>query len=77
MKSQSVSRASSEARTDVGATKMMIGPSQEGPKKCLHCHQPFLVGETWLRMTSPSDPEYGSYTVGIHLRCHEAVVKAN
>ena len=47
----------------------LVGPSRKGPKRCLHCHQPFKQGETWQRHTSPSDPQNGSYAVGIHDRC--------
>ncbi len=47
----------------------MNGPSAKGPKKCIHCHQTFKVGEAWQRITSPEDQEYGSYAFGIHTRC--------
>lgn len=46
----------------------MNGPSPKGPKRCIHCHQAFKAGEAWQRMTSPEDPQYGSYTIGIHTR---------
>ena len=49
--------------------EFMTGPSRKGPKRCLHCHKPFKKGETWQRHTSPADPEYGAYTIGIHTEC--------
>ncbi len=47
----------------------MVGPSPKGPKRCLYCGQPFKPGECWHRHTSPPDPDYGTYSVGIHDRC--------
>lgn len=47
----------------------MTGPSRKGPKRCLHCYKVFKRGEGWQRNTSPEDPKYGSYVIGIHLAC--------
>jgi len=47
----------------------MTGPSRKGPKRCLHCHKLFKKDEPWQRVTSPQDPQYGSYVVGIHTAC--------
>ncbi len=52
-----------------GGMVLMIGPSPKGPKRCLHCHQPFKAGEAWRRYTSPPDPQFGAYSVGIHEKC--------
>lgn len=51
------------------AIEYRLGPCPEGPGICLYCHKPFLDGEEWQRHTSPTDPDYGSYQVGIHRRC--------
>ncbi len=55
--------------TAQGGMVLMIGPSPKGPKRCLHCGQPFKPGEAWRRYTSPSDPQFGAYSVGIHETC--------
>ena len=34
-----------------------------------YSHKPFARGAAWQRPTSPPDPEFETYTVGIHLRC--------
>jgi hypothetical protein len=47
----------------------MSGPSRRGPKRCLRCHKVIKKGEPWRRVTSPADPKYGSYIVGIHTKC--------
>ncbi|MBM3129763.1 MAG: hypothetical protein FJ009_14210 [Chloroflexi bacterium] len=47
----------------------MSGPSRKGPKRCLRCHKSIKQGEPWQRVTSPADPKYGSYVVGIHTNC--------
>ncbi len=52
-----------------GKVENRVGPSPDGPKLCMHCHKPFAKGEAWQRLTSPPDPEFGSYTVGIHEKC--------
>lgn len=49
--------------------KQMIGPSPQGPKRCLCCHQPFRDGEAWTRYTSPAHPRYGAYSIGMHAVC--------
>lgn len=41
------------------------GPDRQGPKYCLHCHRPFLLGEPWQLSW---DPEH-VYAVGTHNRC--------
>ena len=69
MKSQTGVQANQVKTQDVGKTEQVIGPDPRGPKKCLHCHQPFLAGEVWSRVTSPKDPEFGSYVIGIHEAC--------
>jgi hypothetical protein len=61
-----------KAQTDYGVTEFRVGPDSRGPKRCLKCGQPFKVGEPWQRMTSPTDPELGAYSVGIHDRCAQA-----
>ncbi len=52
-----------------GSMVLMVGPSPKGPKRCLHCHKTFKPGEAWRRYTSPPDPEFGQYSVGIHETC--------
>lgn len=50
-------------------TEYLVGPNPKGPKVCLNCRAPFQEGEAWERHTSPPDPEFGSYAIGIHQKC--------
>lgn len=50
-------------------TEIQVGPDPRGPTRCLQCHQTFKAGEVWRRMTSPADPQYGRYSVGVHSKC--------
>ncbi len=52
-----------------GKTEDCIGPHPDSPKLCIHCHKPFAQGQAWQRITSPPDPEFGTYTFGIHKGC--------
>lgn len=61
--------------TQYSVGEVRIGPDLRGPSKCLKCHQAFKAGETWQRIKSPPDPEYGSYFIGIHSRCPVAKPK--
>ncbi len=61
----------SEAEAQTTSTEFLNGPDPRGPAKCFMCHQPFKSGETWRRMTSPENPEYGAFNIGIHDRCVE------
>ncbi len=56
-------------RANKGKGERRVGPSSDGPRICINCHKPFAKGEAWTRMTSPADPEFGSYAIGIHCRC--------
>ena len=47
----------------------LMGPDQRGPDKCLHCQLLFQEGEVWRRYTAPPDPEYGTYSIGVHNAC--------
>lgn len=53
-------------------TEFRVGPDPRGPAKCLRCHQPFRVGESWKRLTSPPDPKFGrtasEFTYGVASR---------
>lgn len=49
--------------------EILVGPDSRGPTRCFHCQQTFKPGESWRRIQSPPDPEYGSYFVGIHFQC--------
>lgn len=60
---------SSTQPAELTSIQFRVGPDPRGPKRCLRCHQPFKKGETWQRQTSPSDPKFGSYAIGIHDRC--------
>jgi hypothetical protein len=51
--------------------ELCVGPDQRGPVKCIRCHEPFKPGESWRRMTSPPDPVYGAYAIGVHKKCAE------
>ena len=60
--------------TQAGGTKIvtidyLIGPGSTGPARCIHCYRLFVEGEVWLRVTAPSDPEFGTYSIGIHETC--------
>lgn len=57
------------ATSKEGTTKLMVGPALRGPKRCLVCGKPFKNGEAWHRITSPADPDLGSYSIGIHDKC--------
>jgi len=50
-------------------TEIRMGPDPRGPARCIHCQQVFKSGETWWRLKSRPDPQFGSYFVGIHERC--------
>lgn len=54
--------------------ELRVGPDLRGPSKCLKCQQPFKTGEVWQRMQSPRDPEFGSYTIGVHAKCPTLVI---
>jgi uncharacterized protein with PIN domain len=53
------------------AVDLRVGPDRRGPQRCLKCRQLFKPGESWKRMTSPPDPTFGSYSIGIHERCEQ------
>ena len=52
--------------------EIMTGSNAQGPKRCLFCQEQFNCGEIWLRYTSPRDPKYGSYSLGVHEKCRLA-----
>lgn len=58
--------------SDYSIVEIQVGTDPKGPVRCLQCQQPFRPGEIWRRLKSPPDPEYGSYTVGVHSRCPTA-----
>lgn len=49
--------------------ELCVGPKAGGPTRCLKCNRTFKVGEIWQRLKSPPDPEFGSYFIGVHLKC--------
>lgn len=51
--------------------EIMRGPSAKGPKRCFGCQKEFEVGEAWLRYKSVADPKFGSYSIGIHVKCEQ------
>jgi hypothetical protein len=53
------------------AAHLLVGPTAKGPKRCFKCGKPFKPGEAWRRYTSPPDPQYGSYSFGVHEKCPE------
>lgn len=54
-----------------GVIQLFVGPMPRGPKHCIKCGKEFKNGEAWRRMTSPNDPQYGSYSIGIHEKCND------
>lgn len=50
-------------------TQLFIGPMPRGPKRCIKCGKEFKNGEAWRRVTSPDDPKFGTYSIGIHEKC--------
>ncbi len=49
--------------------QLHIGALPKGPQCCIQCLKPFKPGEAWRKLTSPTDPEFGSYSVGVHVQC--------
>lgn len=52
-----------------GTTQLCVGPMPRGPKRCIRCRKEFKNGEAWKRVTAPYDPKYGTYSIGIHVKC--------
>ena len=50
----------------------LLGPDEQGPERCIHCHGLFGEGDVWRRITAPPDPEFGTYSVGVHDACAAA-----
>lgn len=46
-----------------------VGPDPRGPVKCIECEQAFKSGDRWRRMTAPPDPVFGTYSMGVHIKC--------
>ncbi len=69
MKAQVLANEAKKGKQDNGECELMVGPSPKGPKRCLHCRKPFEKGEVWHRYTSPPDPDYGTYSYGVHDQC--------
>ncbi len=69
MKAQILANETKKGKQDKSESQLLVGPSPIGPKRYLHCLNPFARGETWHRHTSPPDPDYGSYSYGIHDQC--------
>lgn len=40
------------------------------PRRCLMCGKPIRENEEWVKLTSPSDPVLGAYSVIVHERCN-------
>jgi hypothetical protein len=55
--------------TKLVTVEYLIGPDDTGPEYCIHCRRLFVDGDRWQRISSPPDPEYGSYRIGIHDAC--------
>ncbi len=55
--------------TQATTSEFRVGPDPRGPAKCFKCRRPFKQGESWTRMTSPTDPKHGAYSIGIHSAC--------
>ena len=55
--------------TQYSVGEMRVGPDPRGPAKCLKCQQAFRSGEVWQRFKSVPDPEFGSYSIGVHAKC--------
>lgn len=56
--------------TKTGTMQLLVGPMPKGPRRCIKCGKEFKNGEAWRRYTSPPDPEFGSYSVGVHEKCN-------
>lgn len=72
MNHRSALRPQSNLRIDLSRhvlIEYLVGPSLSGPSKCIKCHRSFKAGEPWRRLTSPVDPQLGSYRVGVHTAC--------
>ena len=52
-----------------GEMSLLIGQTSSGPSRCIQCCKPFMPGEAWRRLRAESDPEHGTYSIGIHERC--------
>jgi hypothetical protein len=55
--------------TKIVTIEYLIGLDAIGPSQCIHCHRLFVEGELWLRVTAPPDPEFGTYSIGVHDGC--------
>lgn len=58
-----------DATPNGGTMQLHVGPMLRGPKRCIKCNLKFKHGEAWRRYTSPSDPELGTYSIGVHEKC--------
>lgn len=48
------------------------GIAKGNPKRCLVCATPIRENDAWVKLTSPNDPQYGSYSVIVHETCNRA-----
>lgn len=69
MKAQSQKTQTILATADNGTQQLFVGPMPRGPKRCIKCGKEFRNGEVWRRVTSPDDPKFGRYSIGIHEKC--------
>ncbi len=49
--------------------RLMIGICCKGPRRCLKCGREFGIDDTWWKILSSADREFGRYAVGIHQVC--------